>query len=99
MAHRWTGIIKNDAVKREVMDTTFTVNIFDIVEILLIASGILGAYYKIDKRLVLVEARQIVTENEMKRIDNSVDRKLTSIDKKLDDLTAAVSMMKGQHLK
>ena len=74
----------------------FTFNIFNLIELLLILASVLGAYYKIDKRQVLLELRQATLEGELRRIDSSVDRKLTIIDKKLDNLSEAVAMIKGQ---
>lgn len=74
----------------------FTFNIFNIIELLIILGGVLGAYYKIDKRQLLLELRQTTLENEIKRIDNNVDKKLELIDKKLDDLSEAVATLKGQ---
>ena len=74
----------------------FTFNIFNLLELLLILASVLGAYYKIDKRQVLLELRQATLEGELRRIDNGVDRKLTIIDKKLDNLSEAVAMIKGQ---
>ena len=74
----------------------FTFNIFNLLELLLILASVLGAYYKIDKRQVLLELRQATLEGELRRIDSSVDRKLTIIDKKLDNLSEAVAMIKGQ---
>ncbi len=78
-------------------ETTFNFDLFDLLQLVVLIAGIVGVYFRHDKRISLNQASIEHNATEIKRIDKNIDAKLDQIFNELKDLSATVSEMKGQH--